>query len=248
MKSRAPARPSVAGIVKKFESMGHSRSTWEAFSDFLELAAIAISNQCDLREYEKREAMYLRTAGKYKADELTLLCQILADVAAILEDEPADVLGSVYMQMELGNKWAGQFFTPQALADLMGAMTLDPEGARAQIARAGYITVNDPAIGGGVTIIGFCKAMEAAGLDFRKNMHATGVDVDLKAVHMAYIQLSLLGIPAMIVHGNSLSLQEWSTWYTPAHVFGGWTQRLKRPAAALHDQFVVREEAHAYAC
>lgn len=248
MKACKPARPSVAGIVKKFESLAHSRSTWEAFADFLELAAIAISNQCDLREFEKREAMYLRTAGKYKADELTLFCQILADVAVVLEEEPADVLGQVYMQLELSNKWAGQFFTLQALADLMGAMTLDPEGARAHIARKGYITVNDPAIGGGVTIIGFCKAMQAAGLDFRTSMHATGVDVDVKSVHMSYIQLSLLGIPAMIVHGNSLSLQEWSTWYTPAHVFGGWTQRLKRSPAPLPLPAIAQEEAHELCC
>lgn len=247
MRARAPARPSVAGIVKKFESMGHSRSTWEAFSDFLELAAIAISNQCDLREREKREETYLHTAGKYEADELTLLCQILADVAMVLEQEPADVLGSVYMQLELGNKWAGQFFTPQSLADVMGAMTLDPEGARAEIARKGYITVSDPAIGGGVTIIGFCKAMQAAGLDFRISMHATGVDVDVKAVHMAYIQLSLLGIPATIVHGNTITLQEYSHWYTPAHVFGGWTPRLA-PRPALPKSNELREERHVVYC
>jgi type I restriction-modification system DNA methylase subunit len=247
VRARPPAPPSIAGIVKKFESLGHSHSTWSAYSDFLELAAIAISNQCDLRNVEEREAAYMRTAGKYKADELALFCQILADVAIVMDEEPTDVLGQVYMRLELGNKWAGQFFTPQSLAAMMGLMTLDPDGARAAIAKRGYITASDPAIGGGVTIIGFCKAMIAAGLDFKGALHVTGTDVDLKAVHMAYIQLALLGVPALIVHGNTISLQEYSHWYTPAHVFGGWTQRLaRRPALPLPNE--VREECHALAC
>lgn len=44
---------------------------------------------------------------------------------------------------------------------------------------------------------------------------------------MAYVQLSLLGIPAVVVHGNALSLDVWGVWYTPAHVFVGWGRRLR---------------------
>jgi hypothetical protein len=43
-----------------------------------------------------------------------------------------------------------------------------------------------------------------------------------RCVHMAYVQLSLLGIPAVVVHGNALSLDVWGVWYTPAHVLVGW--------------------------
>jgi hypothetical protein len=32
---------------------------------------------------------------------------------------------------------------------------------------------------------------------------------------MAYIQLSLYGIPAMVIHGNTLTMEEWDRWYTP---------------------------------
>jgi len=33
---------------------------------------------------------------------------------------------------------------------------------------------------------------------------------------MAYIQLSLYGNPAVIIHGNALTVEEWSHWFTPA--------------------------------
>lgn len=34
---------------------------------------------------------------------------------------------------------------------------------------------------------------------------------------MCYIQLTLLHIPAEVIHGNSLSLEIWSVWRTPAY-------------------------------
>jgi hypothetical protein len=55
---------------------------------------------------------------------------------------------------------------------------------------------------------------------------------------MAYLQLSLLHIPARITHGNSLSLDEFSHWYTPAHILGGWNFKLRR------DPITARAEHH----
>jgi hypothetical protein len=34
--------------------------------------------------------------------------------------------------------------------------------------------------------------------------------------------------PAIIVHGNTLTLETWSNWYTPAHIIGGWDWKLRR--------------------
>ncbi len=42
---------------------------------------------------------------------------------------------------------------------------------------------------------------------------------------MTYIQCALYGIPAVVIHGNSLSLEEWSHWYTPVYIFDGWRFR-----------------------
>jgi hypothetical protein len=32
---------------------------------------------------------------------------------------------------------------------------------------------------------------------------------------MTYIQSLLYGIPAIVIHGNSLTSEEWSRWYSP---------------------------------
>ncbi|MFK8838946.1 hypothetical protein SL617_30605, partial [Klebsiella michiganensis] len=41
-------------------------------------------------------------------------------------------------------------------------------------------------------------------------------------------QLSFLYIPAIIVHGNTLSLDGYAHWYTPAHILGGWSRKLRQ--------------------
>ncbi len=220
-------------IAKLIKPLCHRHNTWDVFRDFLELAALSIANAVDLRQFDDREARYMQVVGRYNRDEVAAFPRILATVIDALEAEPADVLGEAFMSMDLGNQWAGQFFTPQSLCDAMAGMIVD-DGLRRQIDARGFVTVSDPAIGGGATVIGLCKALLAEKRNYQQVLHVTGCDVDIRSVHMAYIQLSLLNVPAVIVHGNSLSLEEWSHWYTPAHILNGWTYRLRgkpQPAA-----------------
>lgn len=49
-------------------------------------------------------------------------------------------------------------------------------------------------------------------------MDVLAVDVDRTAALMAYIQLSLWNVPATVVVGNSLTLEEREVWLTPAKV------------------------------
>ena len=44
-------------------------------------------------------------------------------------------------------------------------------------------------------------------------------DIDIRCVWMAYIQLSLYGIPAVVIHGNTLTMETWSQWYTPCAAY-----------------------------
>jgi len=52
---------------------------------------------------------------------------------------------------------------------------------------------------------------------------------------MAYVQFSLLHIPAVIIHGNTLSREKFGRWYTPAHIMDGWTRKLLREAEGEHE-------------
>ena len=96
-------------------------------------------------------------------------------------------------------------------------MTMDEE----KLKDSEPITVTEPCIGSGRMLLAFANEMQKKGYNYCEKMVALAVDIDSTCVFMSYIQLSLYGIPAVVVHGNSLMVEEWSRWYTPAYVLRG---------------------------
>lgn len=214
-------------LMKALRANAHRHDLWSVWSDFVGMSAIALSNTVDLRQRDEREAEYLRIVGRYRADEVERFAHALGSLQLCFHTGGHDdVLGSVFMELELGNKWAGQFFTPYHLCEAMAAMTL--QDARQRIDRDGFITVLDPATGGGAMLIAAAEYLAQQEIAVPLRMHATAQDIDAKAARMTYVQLSLLGVPAVVVTGNTLTLEERERWYTPAHVMFGWSQRLQR--------------------
>jgi hypothetical protein len=115
---------------------------------------------------------------------------------------------------------------------MLAEMTLaDCADLKERIAARGFVTAREPAVGTGAMVIALAQAMREAGINYQQHLHVTAVDVDVKCVHAPYAQLSLLHIPAVVVHGDSLSLEKWGHWHTPAHILDGWDRKLRRPAA-----------------
>lgn len=218
-------------LVKSFESFRYKHNIYNVFGDFCACAAYAISNRVDAANYDSREAEYMNTISKYSKDEATLFAKMLADLTVLLhESGPRDLLGEVFMALEITNKNTGQFFTPQPVSDCMGAMMA--HGLDEKIQEKGYVTLCEPAVGGGSTVFGFCKAMKAQGFDYKTQLQVTAVDIDLRCVHMAYVQMALLEIPAVVYHGNALSVETYSTWHTPAYAtIKGEIDAITEPAA-----------------
>lgn len=215
-------------LVKLIHATAHRWSPHVVFSDFVEMACLSFSNAVDRPQAEAREARYLEIAGKYPKSDLDSFPRMLAHLALALEaccivGELDDVLGRVYMQLELGNDRAGQFFTPIHISRFM-ALVLVGDGAQAR--EKGFIDVLEPACGAGGMVLAVADALRQAGLNYQRALHATCIDIDARCAHMCYLQLSLLHIPAIVLHGNSLTDEVWSRWYTPAHVVGGWRARL----------------------
>ncbi|WP_406625385.1 N-6 DNA methylase [Acidovorax sp. SDU_ACID1] len=233
-------------LVKLIQTTAHRWGQHEVFSDFVELAALSISNAVDRRQAEPREARYLEIAKKYSTPDFERFPQMLGHLTLAMEacgivGQLDDVLGRIYMQLELGNERAGQVFTPYHVSRMM-AMLLIGDGAQAR--EKGFIDVMEPACGAGGMVIAMADALRQAGLNYQNAMHASCIDIDARCVHMTYLQASLLHIPATVLHGNSLSGEVWSRWYTPAHMLGGWRARLH--ARRLRDPApVVVEDAPA---
>lgn len=214
-------------LSKILRGLAHRHHLWKVFCDFVAMAAISISNATDKQHAEQREAEYMRIVGQYSKDEANELARGFAHVVMGLECGMHDFLGALFMGLELGDTWKGQFFTPYEVSRLMAAMTL-VDKARSQIEGKGFVSVLDPCVGGGAMLVAAAHALMDAGVNYQAQMHAVGVDIDIVAVHMAYVQLSLLHVPAVIYHGNSLSMEVRSVWRTPAHTLGFWERKLRR--------------------
>jgi hypothetical protein len=87
--------------------------------------------------------------------------------------------------------------------------------------------VIDPAIGGGAMMIPIFSAMLQAGLNPSQHLHVTGIDIDASVLRMAYVQLSLLGVPAVLWVGDTLRMDMREDWYTPIHIVEGWGPKLR---------------------
>lgn len=249
--------PYKTAIVRLMREFSHSHNQYTVFSDFIEISAIAISNKIDAPRFEAREKRYLEIVGKYKPEEVQRFCAMFAELhmcyrarvdalgdqvaspaALTAADSLGDVLGEIFMALDLGNDRAGQFFTPYSVSLLMAMMTI---GDGAAVREKGFITLQEPACGSAGMVVATAQAMHAAGLSYPETLHATCVDIDLRCVHMAYVQLSLLGIPAVVVHGNALSLEVWDVWYTPAHALIGWGTKLRHRRATDAMAALLRE-------
>lgn len=216
-------------LAKLLQANAYRHHLWDVFGDFVEMAALSISNSVDLLNREAREARYMQIIGKYEPAEQERFPQMFAELVMEMERAPGDVLGSVFGELELGNAARGQFFTPFEVCRMMANITLgDADCARAEIARKGFITVNEPAVGAGAMVIAFAHAARDIGINYQQQVHVTAQDVDSRAVHMAYVQFSLLHIPAVVILGNTIALEEREHWLTPAHVLGFWENKLRR--------------------
>jgi hypothetical protein len=69
------------------------------------------------------------------------------------------------------------------------------------------------------------------GLNYQQQLHMTGIDIDERAIHVAYTQLPLLHIPTALYVGNTLIMEMREVWYTPAHIMGGWNFKPMREHA-----------------
>lgn len=199
-------------FAKIIDKLAYSRRREEVFSDWASMAAWSISNVIERRQ--DVEEQYLRVAGKYSADELSLHARMIAIVVDELEVEPRDVLGELYMGANLGKEQAGQFFTPFSISRMMAGMHVqDVKGSSYHR----IISVNDPACGSGGTLVAMALAMLDTGINYQYWGYFEAQDIDPLCCRMAYIQLALLGMPAAIICGDTLAMRRDWIMYTPQY-------------------------------
>ena len=218
----------VSIIVKLFEKCRYKHDLYAVFSDWCQCAAISLSNAVDLPKRDEREKQYLEVVRRYDPATLKVFPEILGAVVMALEEKPTDILGQVFHALELHNTARGQFFTPYSICEMMAKINIGSGDDIAAVMKGrGYIRAQEPACGSGAMVIALAEAMKDAGHNFQQCLHVTAIDIDRRAVHMAYIQFALLHIPAVILEGNTLSLEFRDEWKNPAHVLDQWDAKFR---------------------
>ena len=204
-------------MIKLIKKIANRYGTYEVFFDFVQLAALAIANkdEDDKNVFDQKEQQYFDILGKYKKEDFDVFPHLLASLTMELNYYPSDVLGEIFHDLELHNKWKGQFFTPINVCVMMSKMLFG--NAEQLIEKQGYITIDEPACGSGAMLIGMAQSLKNKEHDYSSRMLVRATDIDIRCIHMTYVQLSLLGIPAVVIHGNSITMETWDTWETPLH-------------------------------
>lgn len=192
-------------IIKKINTLSGSRSPYDIFCDWVKLMALAIQNRCCLIQdqiWNSREEEYIKTIAPYREQGIEFV-RMFGMLAETMETGMSDTLGEIYMESGCGNKNTGQFFTPFHLSEAVARVSLIGEdGSRA-------IEMNEPSCGGGGMIIAAAKTLKDRGINYQNVLKVVAQDLDWKAVYMCYVQLSLLGIDAVVVQGNTLLEPDW---------------------------------------
>ena len=206
-------------IIESIEKLSGKFSPYQIFTDWVSMAAISISNSCRPfkdKVYLEREGRYLDTSRKYNKEELKILADMIGALTLCFEDKICDVLGDIYMKSGCGNKQTGQFFTPYHLSYLAASIVYGEQIDK--LAESETLEVYEPSVGGGGMIIGVADVMKNRGLNYQKYIHVIAQDLDWNSVYMTYVQLSLIGIKAVVVQGDTL-LEPYRKGYDESRIF-----------------------------
>ena len=217
--------PTVNDILKLFDKGIYKVNAHEFLSDVFECGAIAISNRFDIPQAPKREERYLQIIKKYDPDVQKLITEIFAKIFLLLTQQinPRvgfnDYLGELYMKSATSNSKTGQFFTPYDVSKMCAEVAINEKLVKEAIEQDRILTLSEPACGsGGMVIAAVDVLYNKYHFNYSRNLVVECSDIDSRCVYMTYLQLGLAGIPAVIFKRDTLSMETWERWETPAYI------------------------------
>ena len=223
MKNHVANHKDIADIL----GMIHDRDHYTVIRDFFELSAISIRNNFDHgNEYANLEKRYMEIARGYKKEYLEGFAKAFGLLgekirSAVEGNAPfADWAGELYMDSGTSNGKAGQFFTPYSVSQCMARINFPKDEVLAKLGSDPnrVLTIYEPTCGAGGLIVAAIDALNEAGVNYSWNAFVDCGDIDPRCVHMTYVTLSLLGVPAVVRLGDALMMEYRQTWFTPAYL------------------------------
>lgn len=232
-------------FMRCFKELTRTRHSYPVWADIWELFALTIHNPLtkDLyfmdenlkKVWEEREERYKSIISKYSEVEVNTIINMFGYMVLEFDNNPyQDFAGQIYMELGISNNNAGQFFTPYSITQVMAQMTQDHEFLRKTVKERGWYCMYDCACGGGATMIAGCEQCnkEFHRLNWRNHVMVNANDIDIVCCSMCYVQLSLIGVAAIVTCSDALMQAEVNfykepekVWFTPNYLSDIWTQR-----------------------
>lgn len=203
-------------ILKALNHFEYIRDKKQVFMDAVEFNALMLSAKTDDYRLDERLARAQEIYANYKINEQDFknfkaisdgIYFMLSDMTNHFED----YLGTIYMEIEAGNKNSGQYFTPYNISKFMAMITLGEKPTGEKV-----FTLNEPCCGSGGMVIATADVWTEQGFNYTNNALVIANDIDRNCVLMSYLQISFTGMPAVIKHQDTLTQKTWDRFITPA--------------------------------
>lgn len=141
---------------------------------------------------------------RYDEKELMLFNELYRELILMFQKEIDagvkwyDPFGQLYQALSSRGKASklGQFFTPESLCDMIAQMNIDKERIEQ--------LVGDPACGSGRMLL--------AAHSVNRTNHYVAQDLDKMCCMMTAINMALHCMSGVVIHGNTLSMENYSYW------------------------------------
>lgn len=203
----------------------------QVFSDFLHYCALLLSARTDPVHTEQRAKALKQLKTSYKDDEWEAFHQGFIDLYSAFTHNIGrgiyeDLFSAPFTQIGATSRALKQDFSPTDIGRLIGALSIP---SQLSLPEEGFFSLGDQTCGSGMLLLAGVQQFADAGYNPSEQLVIQAADLDVRCVHMTYLHLSLYGIPAVIVHGNTITLEEYDRWYTPVYLWRKWIWRSPMP-------------------
>jgi len=219
--------PAGVEIAKILRGVGQHTDTRETFRAWIEALTVALGGEiggrasksaaADIARRQRMITDIVKQAAGRSADRESIkrvraafaeMTRIAANASRAGE---TDLIGQLFMGLDWGNEYRGQFFTPPDLARLTAHMSIGHHLENRTSPAPGerpFFHVMEPACGAGVMLVIVKEVID--GRNEPLDWLADGVEIDHLTARMAFVQCALAGVPARIWRGNAIGdPREW---------------------------------------
>lgn len=172
-----------------------SKGILESFSEFCLISRLSFQQVLRFDREREEKIIQMQRASKNPKG----YAEALSVLVNALEYQTGDFLGEWAGLNNALDHRSGQVFTPYYVSKMIAQSSVG-NLKRQEIP----LSINEPTCGAGSMVIAIFDVLR--NLNFSpRDFYIIAQDIDIHCVNMAYIQCTLLDIPAVVLHGDSLT-------------------------------------------